>query len=187
MQTEPQDRAAGEKRLWLIICLIGGVAVLGSYAWGLSTFPELRGALWGELPHAVRPVYTVNMFLAAAGWIAVAWRLLTGPPQMTVGGRPAYLVFALIQMLILIPSAFWMPLTFIVLIQGGAFAWTITRACLLLVGVGAVLQVWAVWRLSPRPTNRWGQTLLIIGALFFALQTAVLDGLVWPEYFVIPQ
>ena len=174
------------KRLLILVNFFGGIAVLGSYAWGLSTYPELRSALWGGVPESIRPAYTVNMVLATFGWLLLAYHLLRGTDKMRVGSRPAHLLFAIIQMLILIPSAFWMPLTLVVIQNGGALAWTMTRICLALVGVGSVLQVWAAWGLEPRPKTTAGRTLLIGGVIAFAVQTAVLDAIVWPEYFVIP-
>jgi hypothetical protein len=52
---------------WLIaIILIGGVAVLGSYIWGILAYPDAGQILWGGVPEIIRPFYMVNMFLAAA-------------------------------------------------------------------------------------------------------------------------
>jgi hypothetical protein len=54
---------------WLIaIILIGGVAVLGSYIGGIQARPDAGQILWGGVPEKTRPLYTVNMFLAAAGY-----------------------------------------------------------------------------------------------------------------------
>ncbi|MEC8024144.1 MAG: hypothetical protein VX223_09445 [Myxococcota bacterium] len=179
-------KASSGKKLLILVNLLGGVAVLGSYAWGLTNYPSLRGALWGGVPEAIRPLYTVNMLLATGGWISIALHLLRGPNDMHVGNRPAHLLFAIIQMLILLPSAFWMPLTLVVIQQGGSLPWTMTRLCLSMVGVGAVLQVWAVWELRPKPNKAAVRAVLVGGAVAFALQTAVLDAIVWPHYFVIP-
>jgi len=174
------------KPLLLGVNIIGGIAVLGSYAWGLGNYPALRGALWGGVPDALQPMYTVNMLLATAGWLNILAMLLRSDDQLRVGERPGHLLFAIIHMLILVPSAFWMPLTLLVIQEGGSLLWTMTRLCLVLVGIGAVLQVWALRSLSPAPKTSLGRGLLTAGGLAFALQTAVLDAIVWPYYFVIP-
>ena len=174
------------KRLLLVVNLIGGISVLGSYAWGLTNYPDLRSALWGGVPESLRPLYTVNMLLATAGWLIILAWLVRCRDDMRVGNRPGHLVFALIHMLILVPSAFWMPLTLIVIQEGGSLMWTMTRICLSLVGVGAVAQVWAVRGLNPAPKKTFFRALLLLGAVAFAVQTAVLDAIIWPHYFVIP-
>ena len=174
------------KLLLLAVNVVGGIAVLGSYAWGLGNYPALREALWGGVPDSLRPLYTVNMLLATAGWLYTLAVLMRASEEMKVGNRPGHLLFAIIHMLILVPSAFWMPLTLVVIQQGGAFTWTMTRICLSLVGIGSVLQLWALWTLNPGPRTSLGRGLLIAGGGAFCLQTAVLDAIVWPYYFVIP-
>jgi len=43
---------------FLLVNVIGGVSVLGSYAWGIATHPETAGDLWGSIPASVIPLYT---------------------------------------------------------------------------------------------------------------------------------
>ena len=60
--------------LW--INLLGGAAVLGSYAHGLATHPEGGEALWGGVLPQLRPLYTAGMLLAALGYLAFTYFLL---------------------------------------------------------------------------------------------------------------
>ena len=53
--------------IFILINLIGGTAVLGSYIHGLSTQLELRGLLWGQVPETIRPYYTICMIFATIG------------------------------------------------------------------------------------------------------------------------
>ena len=53
---------------------LGGIAVLGSYAYAFSYSSELRAGLWGGVPESLQPIYTVNMLLAAAGYFPFTWR-----------------------------------------------------------------------------------------------------------------
>jgi hypothetical protein len=55
-----------KRRSLLALNVIGGTAVLASYVVGLGAVPG--DALWGGVPESLRPLYTVNMFLAAAGY-----------------------------------------------------------------------------------------------------------------------
>ena len=56
-----------DKRRLALVVVIGGILVLGSYVHGIVTNPETRGDVWGGVPQAIQPLYTVSMLLAAAG------------------------------------------------------------------------------------------------------------------------
>ena len=67
-----------------------GIAVLGSYAYCLTNHPGPNGDFWGGVPDALRPVYTVNMFLAAAGYLAFTFFLMfRWQPAARGGTAPA--------------------------------------------------------------------------------------------------
>jgi len=58
-----------QKKQWLAINVLGGIAVLGSYAHGLITHPQTRNLLWGDMPEPLRNVYGVTMWLATSGYL----------------------------------------------------------------------------------------------------------------------
>ena len=39
----------------LVLNVVGGAAVLGSYAWGIASHDNPGAALWGAVPEALRP------------------------------------------------------------------------------------------------------------------------------------
>ena len=51
----------------LIINILGGAAVIGSYVFGLNGQSGGANVLWGGVPNNIRPVYTVSMILSALG------------------------------------------------------------------------------------------------------------------------
>jgi hypothetical protein len=167
--------------LWLN--LVGGVAVLGSYAWGLAAHPLTRGALWGGVPDSLRPLYTASMLLAAVGYFAfsffVFFRL---DPRRDRVGPFGFGVFLALYALILLPSALWLPLTFAMLEAPSAALWAAIRGVLALVAAGSLGLVAAVAVAAPvdSPVARG---IAVAGALAFSFQTALLDALVWPAYF----
>ena len=59
-----------QKWAMLGINLVGGAAVIGSYVQELSRHPGSGSSLWGGVPEAIRPLYTISMLLAAAGYFA---------------------------------------------------------------------------------------------------------------------
>jgi hypothetical protein len=167
--------------LWLN--LVGGVAVLGSYAWGLAAHPATRGALWGGVPESLRPLYTASMLLAAVGYFAfsffVFFRL---DPQRDRVGPFGFNIFLALYALFLLPSALWLPLTFAMLESPSPALWAAIRTVLALVAVGSLGLVAALALARPveAPIAR---AIAIAGALAFSFQTALLDALVWPAYF----
>ena len=138
----------------IAINVIGGIAVLGSYALGIASNPATRGEVWGGVPEALRPLYTVNMLLAAAGYFLfshyVVFRL--DPARVRVASRFGPGVFPVLYALILAPSALWMPLTFEMLAAPSAALWIAIRLTLFAVGLGSLGLLFAIAGARPCPS-----------------------------------
>jgi hypothetical protein len=175
---------APQQRTLAWINVLGGACVLASYAWGFSVHSDVVGALWGGVPGWLRPLYTLNMLLAAAGYfLFTPFLLLRLPPAETrIAGRFGYGILAPLTALVLVPSALWMPLTFALLEQPSAALWWIVRLDLALAGAGS-LGLAAALLFLRAPARTRGRALALVGLVPFCLQTAVLDALVWPAYF----
>jgi len=174
----PQTRTM----LWLN--LLGGAAVLGSYAYGLARHPEGGEALWGGVQPQLRPLYTAGMVLAALGYLGFTTFLLVhlDPAEARVGRRFRFPLFNWLYVGILIPSALWMPLTWGMIEQPSAALWWGIRAILAAVGLAALGMVVALgmgWPKAPR----WAHRRALVGSIVFLLHTGVLDALVWPAVF----
>ena len=168
-----------------LINVAGGILVLGSYAHGLITHPANRDAIWGGVPETIKPFYTANMLLAAAGYLAFTYFVLfrLHPDNAQLANISGYKVFYLIYAFILFPSALWMPLTYSALGHLGSslYYWAV-RIVLAIVGLAslALLGVLLSLHSSESSATYW---LAIAGAVFFCMQTAALDGIVWSAYF----
>ena len=181
----PPDPSGARTRL-IILNAIGGIAVLATYALTFSR-PDAGEILWGGVPEAWRPLYTNNMFLAAAGYFPFTWLLVFGsdPARVRFLGRFGYGVLAVFYALVLFPSAAWLPLTFAFADSGSMLLWWAVRIDLALVAVGALGILGAVVTVDP-PPNRALQVLAVVGGLAFCLQTVVLDAAIWPVYYPMP-
>ncbi len=172
-----------QRRLAALVVL-GGAAVLGSYANGLLAPGANGGALWGAVPAALLPVYQANMALATAGFFAYSYFLLlrADPEIVRVGRRFGFGIFCPLYAAILIPSSLWMPFTLSMLRQPGDLLWWSIRGVLAVAGLGSLGLLMALLGLRPRrpPGAYW---LAVAGSVPFAVQTAVLDALVWPVFF----
>lgn len=170
----------------LALNLVGGSAVLASYVHGIATHAGSAQAAWGGVPESLWPLYTTNMFLAAAGYFAFSWFVLAklDPERARVAGLSCSPVFLVLYALVLVPSALWMPLTFWMLEAPSVGLWWAIRAVLAAVGVGSVGLLLAIALAAPHDAPGARRTALA-GCLPFVLQTAVLDALVWPAWFPV--
>jgi hypothetical protein len=169
------------------INVVGGIAVLGSYAYGIWANPAHRGDLWGGVPEGLKPLYVVSMLLAALGYFAVTYYILfrLEPDQVRIADRFGFVVFPILYAIILAFSALWLPLTFAMLGQPSTGLWVAIRLTLAAVGLASLALLVALLALNrgvlePEGPYYW---LAVAGSAAFCLQTSVLDMLVWPAYF----
>lgn len=172
-----------EKIILVLVNIIGGTAVLGSYAWGILTRPD-AGALWGGVPESVMPLYSVSMVTAAAGYLAFTAFLLfaVDAGAVRVAGRFGYRLFTWLYVLVLAPSAAWMPLTFAMIDAPSSWTWVALRLVLAVVGAASAGILVSLVYLSPRsaPAVRGAA---VAGSILFCFQTLVLDAMVWTAFF----
>ena len=168
----------------LLINVVGGIAVLGSYVQGLRAHPAGGDALWGGVPRGIRPLYTAGMLLAALGYLAFTYFLFfcLDANEARVGRSLGYGVFNWLYVGILLPSTFWMPLTWLMVERPSAGLWLGIRGVLALVGLAALGLVVALLSLHPREP-RWAYWLAVAGSVAFCAHTGVLDALIWPPLF----
>jgi hypothetical protein len=173
------------KMTMLWINVVGGLAVLGSYAYGLLSHPGSGSALWGGVPKEIRPHYTVGMLLAALGYFAFTYHLLLrlDPAQPRLGGQWGFAAFNWLYAGILVPSALWMPLTWAFVEQPRAGLWWVIRAVLATVGLASLGLVVALLGVRPREPE-WTHWLAVTGSAVFCIHTGVLDALIWPMLFL---
>jgi hypothetical protein len=168
----------------LIINIIGGAAVIGSYVFGLNTQADGANVLWGGVSTSIRPIYLVSMILSALGYFAFLFYVLfrLEPAQVSLAGISGFTLFYMIFLFILIPSAFWMPLTNLYMSNPSTSIWILVRTVLALVGLASIGLFWALLTLQGKVpgTAYW---LAVVGSGYFAFHTAILDAIVWAALF----
>lgn len=177
----------GKDRLsLLVITIIGGLAVIGSYIWGFSAYPDANTTLWGEVRASAIPLYTTNMPLAAAGFLFFTGYLLFGVQagQVAVLKRFNYRLLISLYLVILVFSTYWMPLSIVAYYQSSVLYLWLTRLALWIVGAASLALLGALVTLNPRGTP-WVHWTAVIGCVFFCLQTVILDAVTWVIFFKI--
>ena len=172
------------KRALVWIVLLGGAAVLASYAYILGLDPSTQAGLWGGVPPAVLPAYAISMVLAVGGYFSFTFYLYfrVDPEEARIAGRFDFSLFPVLYLLILVSSALWLPLTAVMVQEPTSALWLAIRLVLALVGLASVALLLALLGLRPRrpAVSFW---LAVVGALAFSFQTAVLDLFVWTSLF----
>jgi len=168
----------------LVINVIGGAAVIGSYVYGLNAQAGGANALWGGVPPNIRPLYAVSMVLAALAYFAFGYFIIfrLAPDEVVIAGRFGFNLFYPVFLLILIPSALWMPLTNVYVGSPSTGMWIGIRTVLALVGIASIALVWALLSLEPR-TPAVPYWLAVAGSTYFAFHTAILDAVLWAALF----
>jgi len=173
-----------QKRTVAWIVLLGGGAVVLSYAYILGIDPAMQVALWGGVPPALLPAYVASMALATGGYFAFTFFLFfrADPDRARIADRFGYDLFRGLYLMILVPSALWLPLTSAMIQQPSSILWLGIRLVLAMVGLGSLGLLLALLSLQPRQPAR-AYWLAVAGAVAFCTQTAVLDLVVWTALF----
>ena len=172
------------KIILLIINILGGIAVIGSYILGLKGQSTGTNILWGGVPANIRPVYTVSMILSALGYFAFLYYIFfqLNPAQTKIFGISGFIMFYVMFLFILIPSAFWMPLTNVYVTNPNTGIWIGIRTVLFIVGLASIALFSAILTLQGKIFNiaYW---LAVVGSGYFAFHTTVLDAIIWVTLF----
>ncbi len=176
-----------ESILLLVVIVLGGAAVIGSYVVGIKGKEGAADTLWGGVPERIRPLYGVSMVLSAAGFLAVLYYVFfrLAPDEVVIGGRLGFAILFPIFVVILAPSALWLPSSKLYVDKPSALKWVMVRVVLLLVGLASIALAWAFFALEVdnRDAAYWAAT---VGSCYFAFHTFVLDAIIWAALFRRP-
>lgn len=179
MTTEASPSPFRARLAFVLIQVVGGTAVLGSYAHGLLTHADAVEVLWGETAQPIIDAYTQTMLAAALGYFPFTYLWFRYGPEMHLGTRPAMPIVNTLYALVLFASALWMPLTFEAEHTGSLAVYVAMRIVLLLVAAGSFGLFVALFRARPRVSHGLFVA-AVVGMGAFFLQTAILDAFVWP-------
>jgi hypothetical protein len=124
------------------------------------------------------------MILSALGFFAFIYFILFRlvPGEVLIGGRFGFSLFYAIFLVILVASAFWMPLTNAYVGNPSTGMWIGIRTVLALVGLGSIALMLVLLTLQTKVPgiSYW---LAVAGSGYFAFHTAILDAIVWAALF----
>jgi hypothetical protein len=174
-----------QQLILLIIIIVGGISVVGSYIHGFRTHPNSVNSLWGVTPKILRLINLPFMILAAIGFITFSYFVLfhLNPEEVQIANSVGFYLFHIVFALILIPSALWMPLTFAMIARPKISLWVGIRLVLAIVGISSLALLLALLNLN---TNGFGLLywFAVSGAVAFSIQTVLFDTFLWPIFFL---
>ncbi len=172
------------KIVFLVINILGGIAVLGSYALSLAQHPGRGLDLWGGVPKIVQKINLATMPLAAIGYLLFAYFILfhLDAKKLAFAGGGGFDLLNIIFIAILLPSAIWMSLSFRWLDQPDAVTLWGVRIVLIIVGLASLALLGALLTSNIREPA-WSYWLAVAGAAVFFIQTGIMDAFIWPALF----
>jgi hypothetical protein len=168
----------------LIINVVGGAAVIGSYAQGFVSHPGSVDVLWGNISGPTRSLYFVSMILSAISFFAFIYFILfrIDPAEVRIANRIGFEVFFAIFVGILLFSSLWMPFTYSYVESPKPGTWLAIRTVLLLVAFSSCALLWALLSLNNKqPAAAYWAA--VVGSGYFAFHTLILDGFIWPALY----
>lgn len=157
--------------IFLVINILGGILVIGSYIYGIKANGN-ADALWGGVPLNLRKVYALSMAIAAISYFAFGGYVMFKIDT-------SYLYHFLFTIM-LVASAFWMPLTYKMIASPSSVTWIGIRVVLAITALASLGIFLSLLFVTPRGTG-WFYWSAVVGALLFTLHTGVLDAILWPR------
>ncbi len=166
----------------VLINILGGSCVLFSYLHGAAA--DEVGGIWGGIAPAWQPLYVASMLAAAVGYFPFTYFLIRNIDldEGNFAGGLGYNTIAAAYVLILVASSLWLPLTLRMLQAPSGLLWLFIRLDLALVALGTITLMVATATFTPFKSERM-RVAAMVGLAFFALQTVLLDALIWPALF----
>jgi len=172
------------QKILILIIIIGGIAVLASYVFGLKSNSNAVNALWGGVPEKWRGLYTVSMFVSALSYFVFSTFILfkLEVNEIKIFNSLTYSFFLFTFSLILIPSALWMPLSLQMLENPRPIIWMSIRIVLTLVGLASFAVTVGLILIQPKQTGLYYWSSVVTSG-FFAFHTGILDAILWPYFY----
>ena len=171
---------------FLIINVIGGIAVLGGYVIALINHPKTRGELWRGVPENLRFWITLFMFISAFGYCFAMYYLIfqDGLDLDFFGGKLNINFMKGLLIIFLITAACWIHTTFAYLEHGNQILWTFVQLELWLTGITVFLMMIGV-ATANGVNNSFLHNTSVIGLGIISFHCLVLDAMLWISRFPI--
>ena len=169
--------------IFLIVNIIGGTAVLGSYWLGISYYIDEPDSLWGGINGSLRIFFTVSMLPAALGYLAFVYFMIfkAGVDAFSVSslfGQQTQHAPSVICALFLTASTIWMPAT-IAYVNSQEWSWWMTAVLSLWATGFALVGLSNMFYANTTGSDGWARNLALIGLVYITFNCVVLEAIIW--------
>jgi len=173
--------------IFFLVNLIGGIAVLGGYAYYLAANPDHRAFLWGGVSGEWQPYIVVSMFVAAAGYLwFFAYIVFSSGDSITPlrGLFDMRIIIGLVAVFLLMASL-WIPLTMDMIVSHDETRWFSVQFVLWGAAITSILITLCVVTATDveNPLQHW---FAVVGIGYLAFHCTVLDAILWVNKFSLP-
>lgn len=165
--------------------IIGGVAVLGSYALGLSLYPQYREALWGNVHGNLRLIFALSMLLAAAGYLIFCYvyiRQVGSDPYWQRKHLGSYSI-SWLSIVFLASASFWMPGCIAYIHTRQVIWWVVSVTSLWITALSLLAMTWVTSGSLWAPTPTVSKYYSVVGLAYTTFHCLVIDAIVWVYLF----
>ncbi len=167
-----------------VVNLVGGTAVLLSYAIMLMWYPEQRESLWGGVSGGLRKVFVLSMLIAAVGYLIFLY-LVTFKGMAGVSNNGDFLINyapSILCGIFLTASTTWMPLTVAYLNTENELWWALAVTSLWITAASLLIMVFVMFRLD-LGVNYASRYIALSGLIYISFHCLVLDAIIWVSKF----
>ena len=171
--------------LFILSNLVGGVAVLGGYYWGIPSFPEYREALWGGVQGTLRTILTVSMIFAASGYLLFCCVSLfrDGLVNFNDANNIGPHAVEIMVVIFLASAALWMPSTIYYLKTQNTIWWIISIASLWVTALALLTLIYITASTGSDSVGIGTKYLAIAGLSSITFHCLVFDAIIWTALF----
>jgi hypothetical protein len=167
--------------VFLIVNLVGGTAVLGSYAIGLGYFPEYRNELWGGIQGIWRNILVVSMLLSGAAYLTFCYFIVfrqdihTYNAHFILGPQ----TIALLTGVFLLSATLWMPSAILYMHTENNIWWIFTIVTLWVTALSllSLTGLFAFPTTAPIPV--FDRIICTVSLSIITLHCLVIDAITW--------
>ena len=167
-----------------VVNLVGGTAVLLSYALMLMWYPEQRESLWGGVGGGLRKLFVLSMLIAAVGYLIFLYMVTFKGVAGVSNGGDLLITYApsILCGIFLTASTTWMPLTVAYLNTENELWWALAVTSLWITAASLLMMIFVMFRLE-LGVNYAGRYIALSGLIYISFHCLVLDAIIWVSKF----
>ena len=171
--------------VFALVNIVGGVAVVGGYAWCLGTYPEHREALWGGVQGNLRSIFAFSMFLAASGYLTFCYVIIFQGGAIVLGKDSAMGANTVMILVIvfLTSAALWMPSSIAYVRSGEIVWWSVCVISLWVTALSLLVMTGVTAAAGTGGISAISKYASVAGLAYITIHCLTLDAIVWTVMF----